>query len=233
MQQMKTRGAMARRLMAFNLVAFFLAVGPAFGQTGPAVRAGIPYEFTFGSKVLPAGSYTFSVTNLGLRMQSATGGEFTAHILTRLGGPGEFLRDGALVFDRTGGGRILSEVWIPGMDGKLVHSNPKNYNREVFLFSGLSQTRTVSGKAAYNLTCGRCHGPEGKGDERADKFFKVTIPRLSSAEVQRKSDAELREIITQGTRVMPPVEIDESGFRHRLPPQDVDAVIAYVRTLKR
>jgi hypothetical protein len=31
---------------------------------------------------------------------------------------------------------------------------------------------------------------------------------------------------------MPPVEIDESGFRHRLPPQDVDAVIAYVRTLK-
>jgi hypothetical protein len=42
----------------------------------------------------------------------------------------------------------------------------------------------------------------------------------------------LREQISQGSRLMPPVEIDESGFRHRLPPQDVDAVIAYVRTLK-
>jgi hypothetical protein len=50
--------------------------------------------------------------------------------------------------------------------------------------------------------------------------------------VQSKSDAELKEIINKGGSAMPPVEIDESGFRHRLPPQDVDAVIAFVRTLK-
>jgi mono/diheme cytochrome c family protein len=232
MQQMNTWGAMASRLMAFILVPFF-AVGPAFGQTGQAVRAEIPYEFTVGSKVLPAGTYSFSVDNFGIRVEWGTRAMIHAMAITRLSGPSEFLRDGCLVFDKTGGGRILSEVWIPGMDGILVHSNPKNYNREVFLFSGLSQTRTVSGKAAYNLTCGRCHGPDGKGDERADKFFKVTIPRLSSADVQRKSDAEFRDIITKGTSTMPPVEIDESGFRHRLPPQDVDTVIAYVRTLKR
>lgn len=101
------------------------------------------------------------------------------------------------------------------------------------MVSRLNQTGTTSGKAAYNLTCGRCHGTDGQGDERADKFFQTTIPRLSSADVQGKSDAEFRELITQGSRVMPPVEIDEAGFRHRLPPQDVDAVIAYVRTLKR
>ena len=58
-----------------------------------------------------------------------------------------------------------------------------------------------------------------KGDKNADKFFNVTIPRLNSAEVQSKSDAELKEIIIKGTRAMDPVEIDESGFRHRLPPQ--------------
>jgi hypothetical protein len=51
--------------------------------------------------------------------------------------------------------------------------------------------------------------------------------------VQGKSDAELKELITKGSGAMPPVEIDESGFRHRLPAQDVDAVIAYVRTLKK
>jgi cytochrome c5 len=231
MQQMKTWGAMASRLMAFVLVTFF-AVGPAFGQTGLGMRVEIPYEFTFASKVLPAGTYTFSVTNFGLRLQSATGEKSTAIIVTRLGGPPEFLRDGCLVFDKTGGGHILSEIWLPGEDGILVHSNPKKQDREILLVSGTYPTRKLSGKAAYNLTCARCHGPDGKGNERADKFFNLTIPRLTSAEAQGKSDAELREIITKGTSAMPPVEIDESGFRHRLPPQDVDAVIAYLRTLK-
>jgi mono/diheme cytochrome c family protein len=232
MQHMKTQGAMAGSLMAFILVTFF-AVGLAFGQRGQGMRIDIPYEFTVGSKVLPAGTYTFSMDNIGLRVESTTtSGAFHAVIITRLGGPTELFRDGSLVFDKTGGGHILSEVWIPGTDGILLHSNPKNYSREALLASNLSQTRSVSGKAAYNLTCGRCHGPDGKGNESADKFFNITIPRLSSAEVQGKSDAQLREIITQGTHVMPPVEIDESGFRHRLPPQDVDAVIAYVRTLK-
>jgi len=223
---------MARWLMAFTIVTFF-AVGPAFGQTGPVMRAEIPYEFTVASKVLPAGTYTFSVDNLGLRVDSATGGGVHAHIITRLSGPTESFRDGSLIFDKTGGARILSEVWIPGTDGLLLQNVPKDHSRDIVIASFLNRTRKLSGRAAYNLTCARCHGPDGKGDERADKFFNITIPRLSSAEVQGKSDAELREIITKGSSVMPPVEIDESGFRHRLPPQDVDAVIAYVRTLKR
>jgi cytochrome c5 len=218
--------------MAFLLVTF-LAVGLAFGQVGQRTRFEIPYEFTVGSKVLPPGTYTFSVDNFGLRMESATGGAYRAIIKARLGGPTELFRDGSLVFDTTGGGHILSEVWMPGTDGILLQSNPKPHNRMILLASYLNPTGNVSGKAAYNLTCGRCHGPDGKGDGGADKFFNITIPRLSSAAVQGKSDAELKEIITQGTHVMPPVEIDESGFRHRLPPQDVDAVIAYVRTLKR
>ena len=122
---------------------------------------------------------------------------------------------------------------MAGADGILLHSTPKSHSHEVILLSeGLDQNRSVSGKAAYNQTCIRCHGPDGKGDKNADKFFNTTIPRLSSAEVQSKSDAELREIITKGSSAMPPVEVDESGFRHRLPPQDVDAVIAFVRTLK-
>ena len=125
MQQMKTWGVSARRLMAFILVTFF-AVGVAFGQTRQSMRFEIPYEFTFGSKVLPAGTYTFSVDNSRLRVESATGGgHFTALIMTRLSGPTQFLRDGSLVFDKTGGGRILSEVWMPGTDGILLHSTRK------------------------------------------------------------------------------------------------------------
>jgi mono/diheme cytochrome c family protein len=220
--------------MAFILVTFF-AVGLAFGQKGQIMRFEIPYEFTVGSKVLPAGTYTFtfSLEESRLTVRSVKGGTFFTNIITQLSGPAQFLRDGSLVFDKTEGGRILSEVWMPGTDGLLVHSVPKNHRRDVLVASVLSETSIVSGKGAYDLTCARCHGPDGKGDERADKFFNTTIPRLSSAEVQSKSDAELRQQITQGGRLMPPVEIDESGFRHRLPTKDVDAVIAYVRTLKR
>ena len=228
-QEMEIQGAMAGRLMAYVLATFFLVVGPAFGQL---MKAEIPHEFTFGSKVLPAGTYTFSVTTFGLRAQSATGAVSSAPILTRISGPTGFLREGSLVFDKTGGGHILCEVWMPGADGILLHNTPQNPSYDILLVYNLDQKRSVSGKVAYDRTCARCHGPAGKGDGNADKFFKVTIPRLKSAEVQAKSDAELREIITKGGSTMPPVEIDESGFRHRLPPKDVDAVIAYVRTLK-
>jgi mono/diheme cytochrome c family protein len=230
--QMKTWGVMARSLMAFLLVVF-LAAGVALAQTGQAIRFEIPHEFMVGSKVLPAGKYTFAVDNFGLSVKSASNGTIHTNIITRLSGPAEFLRDGSVVFDKAESGRVLSEIWLPGGDGLLLHRTPANHHREVLMVSALDQTGTVSGKAAYNLTCGRCHGTDGKGDERADKFFKTTIPRLNSADVQGKSDAEFKELITQGSRAMPPVEIDEAGFRHRLPPQDVDAVIAYVRTLNR
>ena len=233
MQQLRTRGAIARtRFTALNLFTFLVA-GPILGQMGQTVQVEIPYDFNVASKVLPAGKYTLSVAGSTLGVQSASGGGVLhAPILTRLGGPTEFYRDGTRVFDKADGRRILSEVWMPGADGVLVHSTPSNHGHEVLLLSGLNPDPNLSGSAAYDRTCRRCHGPDGKGDERADKFFNTTIPRLSSAEVQGKSDAELREIITKGTSTMPPVEIDESGFRHRLPLQSVDAVIAYVRTLK-
>ena len=229
MQPMKTCGAMAIRLMAFNLVTF-LAAAPAFGQF--LARAEVPYAFTVASKGLPAGTYTLSVVSSGVRVQSPNGDVFVAPIISRLNGPSQFLREGTLVFDTTGGGHILSEVWMPGSEGILLHSTPTSHSYEILLISTLNENSKVSGKVAYDRTCARCHGPAGKGDARADKFFNTPIPRLSSAQVQAKSDAQLREVITKGTTTMPPVEIDEAGFRHRLPAQLVDAVIAYVRTLK-
>jgi cytochrome c553 len=215
--------------VGFILVTFFLATGSSFGQL---VRTEIPYEFTFAAKVLPAGTYTFSLTTSGLRAQSATGAIFTAPIVTRLHGPTEFLREGSLVFDKTGGGHVLSEVWMPLTDGVLLHNAPKGHSYDILLIYGLDQNSGVSGKVAFDRTCARCHGPAGKGDPRADKFFNTKVPRLNSAEVQAKSDSELKEIIKQGSGVMDPVEIDEGGFRHRLPLQSIDGVIAYVRTLK-
>jgi mono/diheme cytochrome c family protein len=218
--------------MAFTIVTFF-AVALAFGQTKELMQFQIPNEFSFGSKVLPAGMYTFATEGSWLVVKSATGDQLSLGVIAQLSGPSELFRDGSLVFDKTDGGLILSEVWMPGANGLLLHVIPKDHNREVLWGSSLSPTRAVSGKEAFNLTCAKCHGEGGKGDVGADKFFKTSIPRLNSEGVQAKSDAELRALINQGDQTMPPVEIDEAGYRHRLPPQDVDAVIAYLRSLKR
>jgi cytochrome c553 len=231
MKQVTGKWVLTANLAALVLVAFF-AVSPAFGQTGN-LRFEIPYQFNLGSKVLPAGTYTFSVNKFGLAVQSASGARFGENIITSITGPAELLRDGSLVFDKANGGHILSEVWMPGSDGVLLHSIPKNHERAVLMGSGLSPTSAVPGKMAFNLTCAKCHGQDGNGNLEADKFFNIAIPKLTSDEAQKKSDEELRNQIAQGNGKMPPVEVDEAGFRHRLPPQDVDAVIAYVRTLKK
>ena len=151
----KISGAIMARLVAFSFFTF-LAVCPAFGQL---VRAEIPYAFTFGSKAMPAGTYTFSVTNFGLRAQSATGEVSSAPIITRLHGPTEFLQEGSLVFDRAGGGRILSELWMPGAAGMLVQSTDKDHHYEILLIYVQNQNTNASGKVAYDRTCGRCHQP--------------------------------------------------------------------------
>lgn len=88
------------------------------------------------------------------------------------------------------------------------------------------------GKAIFDRTCKQCHGPEGKGDTAADKFYQVRIPRLNSAYVQQKSDEELKEIITKGRRKMKPVQPGQPLAEHRLKADWTDSVIAYVRTLK-
>lgn len=92
------------------------------------------------------------------------------------------------------------------------------------------------GKAIFEKTCKTCHGPDGKGDAAADKFYQVRIPRLNSAYVQQKSDEELKEIITKGRRKMKPVQPVQPGrpvAEHKLKSEWTDSVISYVRTLKK
>lgn len=221
----------AIRLLTCVAATAFVAT-PVLGQGREMVN--IPFSFTLhNSKVpLPAGSYNISSSSNFLVLAPIRGQQVTQLISTRLTGPNSFLQAGALVFDSTDGQKILSEVWLPGQTGILIHPIPKGHSRDVVSFSSLSMNSRASGKTAFELTCARCHGQVGSGNPEADRYFGLTIPRLNSSMIQSKSDAELRAIITAGTEKMPPVEVEEAGFRHRLPPQDVDAVIAYLRTLK-
>jgi mono/diheme cytochrome c family protein len=74
----------------------------------------------------------------------------------------------------------------------------------------------------FKAKCAMCHGENGAG--------KGKVPALSSPAVQSKSDADLKAVVEKGTKtpngVMPP-------YGAKLPADQVDALVKYVRTLKK
>jgi mono/diheme cytochrome c family protein len=78
----------------------------------------------------------------------------------------------------------------------------------------------AKGKDVYTAKCKSCHGPDG-----------VPVPAMAKAmgikpmkEVQAKTDAEIKKAVTEGSGKMKPV----AGVAG----DDLDNVVAYVRTLK-
>jgi cytochrome c6 len=85
----------------------------------------------------------------------------------------------------------------------------------VISFLSLS-ARAQDGSATYKAKCAMCHGADGT---------KITAHDLSAANVKGMSDADLAAIITNGKGKMPASK--------SLKPDQVTALVAYVRTLKK
>jgi cytochrome c5 len=175
--------------------------------------------------------FKFPVSEQSVVISGAKAGEVKVQIIARLGGPSLF-KDTGLVFDAFEGHHVLSEVWIPGEGGVLVHAMPTQHPHEMVIAVVSGTEPNLSGKEVYQRTCVRCHGPQGTGNPAADKFFQVAIPRLNCAHVQTKSDQELTDIITQGRRNMDPVRMGQGQMQHLLDPGSVGAVIHYLRSFK-
>ena len=89
---------------------------------------------------------------------------------------------------------------------------------------GLAYAGAPEGKTIFVAKCQGCHGANGEGKAAIAKMFKVTMLALGSKEIQAKSDADLKKVITEGHGKMKPV----GG----LDDKQVADVIAFVRTLK-
>jgi cytochrome c6 len=75
----------------------------------------------------------------------------------------------------------------------------------------------------YKTKCAVCHGATGKGDSPAGKNMGVLS--FSDPKVAGKSDAELKDVIDKGKGKMP-------AYGKSLKPDDIQAVVAYIRSLK-
>ncbi len=98
------------------------------------------------------------------------------------------------------------------------------------------------------LTCGNCHSPKGPTGDIPGKLFsgglswdeppfKVTAPNITQDKetgIGKWSDADIKKVLRTGIRpngvhvamIMP------TGFYHIMTDRDVDAVVAYLRTIK-
>lgn len=80
------------------------------------------------------------------------------------------------------------------------------------------------GAAIYKAKCAMCHGADGAGQTPMGKNMKLRA--LGSAEVQKQTDAELVKWIADGKGKMP-------AYKGKLTPADIDALVAFIRTLKK
>jgi hypothetical protein len=111
-----------------------LATTFAYGAE-PLAKASIPFQFMAAGKVLPAGEYEFASdvrTGVVRIVSTPRGSAAIAPIITRLGaGMHTTPVDAHLVFDKVGDTYTLSEIWVPNLDGFLLHATKGKHEHKI------------------------------------------------------------------------------------------------------
>jgi cytochrome c6 len=95
----------------------------------------------------------------------------------------------------------------------------------MLILSALVATASFAAPGAadiYKSKCSSCHGPDGKGQTTVGKVMKVRD--LTSADVQKQSDADLQKLIADGKGKMP-------AYKEKLSVADISSLVAYIRGL--
>jgi cytochrome c6 len=92
----------------------------------------------------------------------------------------------------------------------------------VFVLSLSAHAQNAS-EALYKSKCAACHGADGTGSATGKK---MGAHDFTTADVQGMSDSELATIITSGKNKMP-------KYGASLKPEDINGLVAYIRTFKK
>jgi cytochrome c6 len=92
----------------------------------------------------------------------------------------------------------------------------------VVLTLSLSARAQNGSETLYKSKCAACHGADGSGSAMGKK---LGAHDFQTADVQKMSDAELTDVITNGKNKMP-----KYGS---LKAEDIKGLVAYIRTLKK
>jgi cytochrome c6 len=85
-----------------------------------------------------------------------------------------------------------------------------------------SGTASSAGETLFKAKCAMCHGPDGSGKTMMGERLK--IPDLRSEEVQKQTDTQLKEIITNGKAKMP-------AYKGKIQPPQIEQLVGEIREL--
>jgi mono/diheme cytochrome c family protein len=99
-----------------------------------------------------------------------------------------------------------------------------------FLAAGAVTVRAADAKENWTSNCVKCHGAEGKGDTTMGK--KLGIKDYTDAKVQAAlKDEEMTKAIKDGVKDGDTTKM--KGFGDTLKDDEIKALVAYVRGLKK
>lgn len=85
-------------------------------------------------------------------------------------------------------------------------------------------TAADTGPDIFATKCATCHGKDGSGNTPMGKSLK--LKDMGSADVQKASDKDLKDIIAKGKKPMPP-------YGDKLSDPQIDALVKFIRSLKK
>ena len=94
----------------------------------------------------------------------------------------------------------------------------------VLIATPLLADATPDGAGIFKAKCAMCHGPDGSGQTAMGKSLKIR--NLGSADVQKQTDAELTNIITNGKGKM-------LAYKGKLTAEEIKALVGHIRSLKK
>jgi len=123
-----------KNLVMLILLILLVAVF-ASGQSRMIAKAKIPFAFSVEGKVLSAGEYEFTEdakTRVIILRDSDRGASTMVPIITRLAAATHTTpQDSHIVFDQVGDSYTLSEIWVPGGDGFMLHITKEKHEHRV------------------------------------------------------------------------------------------------------
>ncbi|MBP1635571.1 MAG: hypothetical protein H6Q10_2145 [Acidobacteria bacterium] len=113
-------------IVVFALV---LATGAAVAYAQDEATFDTSFGFRVGKELCQPGKYVVRVNEdqMGLTITPAKGAPFIELAMTRLAAPEVRMAGVKVVFDKVGDVYYLSEVWLPGIDGFLLHSTKERH----------------------------------------------------------------------------------------------------------
>ncbi len=92
----------------------------------------------------------------------------------------------------------------------------------LILLLGTSARAQETPENLFKGKCVMCHGPDGAGKTVMGE--KLKLPDLRSADVQKKSDANLKALIAKGKDKMP-------AYETKLSKEQIDSMVVFIRDL--